>query len=76
MIQKPLYSPVSSKGQTVIPAALRKKLNIQKGSVLHFELLSNNTFVVRVIREGESLSNISPVHKTSKIPAIGLKKTF
>lgn len=76
MFEKPLFSKVSSKGQIVIPAPLRDEMSIQQGSVLHFQRLSNNTFVIRVMGDGESV----PLRPTTgihvKIPAIGLKKTF
>ncbi|MGG0938624.1 AbrB/MazE/SpoVT family DNA-binding domain-containing protein [Brevibacillus centrosporus] len=75
MFEKPLFSKVSSKGQTVIPAELRDKMKIQQGSVLHFQQLSINTFVIRVMGEGESVA-LRPTTIHAKIPAIGLKKTF
>lgn len=69
MFKRPHYSLVSSKGQTVIPAELRKILNIEKGSVLHFEILTTNTLIVRVM-------NDTPSQSSNKIHSIGLKKSF
>ncbi|MFF0828712.1 AbrB/MazE/SpoVT family DNA-binding domain-containing protein [Brevibacillus sp. NPDC003359] len=74
MFIKPLYSTVSSKGQTVIPVSLREDLNIQKGSTLYFQQLSKNTFIVRVMDAGESIPESMIPKQTKKIPSIGLKK--
>ncbi|GED32096.1 AbrB/MazE/SpoVT family DNA-binding domain-containing protein [Brevibacillus centrosporus] len=76
MFEKPLFSKVSSKGQIVIPAPLRDEMSIQQGSVLHFQRLSNNTFVIRVMGDGESVALRPTTGIHVKIPAIGLKKTF
>lgn len=75
MFEKPLYSPVSSKGQVVLPSSLRKKLNIKKGSILHFNTISNNCFVVKIIDDNQT-NAITVPEKGSKVQSIGLKKTF
>ncbi|WP_103108470.1 AbrB/MazE/SpoVT family DNA-binding domain-containing protein [Brevibacillus reuszeri] len=75
MFNKPLFSVVSSKGQTVLPIELRRKVNIGKGSTLFYTQLSDNSFMVRVLVEGETISpNLSS--GKNKIPSFGLKKTY
>ncbi|MDC0764933.1 AbrB/MazE/SpoVT family DNA-binding domain-containing protein [Brevibacillus sp. AG] len=76
MFKKPLFSTVSSKGQTVIPVSLREDLCIEKGSTLFYQQVSRNTFLVRVMVEGESIAEPTMQQKGKKIPSIGLKKTY
>jgi len=75
MFNKPLFSVVSSKGQTVLPIELRRKVNIGKGSTLFYTQLSDNSFMVRVLVEGETISPTLSSGK-NKIQSFGLKKTY
>jgi len=75
-MKKPCYSVVSSKGQTVIPSDLRKELQINQGSLLHFQAISENTFVVRVMDESTTAQVPPQTHTVRKVPSVGLKKVF